>query len=304
MQLFPALNNICLSRWDHVIFRENNLQVDVLRLDLIHPVIAGNKWFKLKYYLERARQEEKSKLVSFGGAYSNHLVALAEASRLYGFSSAAFIRGEKPLALSHTLQQAMESGMELRFLSRADYRGKKNSGLAQRNEDSERDALYIPEGGAGSEGVLGASEILSIVPTGLYNYICCAVGTGTTLAGLINSSGPGQKIIGVSVLNGTRELKPLQMTWLSSPALAEKAHMIHDYHFGGYAKKSKTLFDFMNLLFSESGIPTDFVYTGKLFYSIVRVAAENFFPSGSRILVLHTGGLQGNQSLPRDLLHF
>jgi 1-aminocyclopropane-1-carboxylate deaminase len=280
------------------------LQVDVLRLDLIHPVIAGNKWFKLKYYLERARHEEKNKLVSFGGAYSNHLIALAEASRLYGFSSAAFIRGEKSRTLSHTLQQARETGMKLHFLSRANYDEKKRSVFLQRNENSDSDDLFIPEGGAGPEGVMGAAEILSIVPTGSYNYICCAVGTGTTLTGLANSSGAEQNIIGVSVLKGTKKLEPLQLTCLSSPDLAEKVYMIHEDHFGGYAKKSKILFDFMNLIFSESGIPTDFVYTGKLFYSVMRLAAKNFFPAGSRILVLHTGGLQGNQSLPPDLLHF
>jgi 1-aminocyclopropane-1-carboxylate deaminase/D-cysteine desulfhydrase-like pyridoxal-dependent ACC family enzyme len=304
MQLLPDLDKICLSNWDQAKFRQNNLHVDVLRLDLIHPVIAGNKWFKLKYYLERARREAKSKLVSFGGAYSNHLIALANVSRMYGCSSAAYIRGEEPANLSHTLQQARDIGMELHFLSRTGYQEKKNSCLLQVNENSNRDELYIPEGGAGWEGVQGAGEILSVVPTDSYDYICCAVGTGTTLIGLANSSGRDQKIIGVSVLKGTKALEPLQMTWLSNADHAEKLFMIHDDHFGGYAKKSRILFDFMNLVYSESGIPTDFVYTGKLFYSTVRLATENFFPSGSRILVLHTGGLQGNLSLPAGLLHF
>jgi 1-aminocyclopropane-1-carboxylate deaminase/D-cysteine desulfhydrase-like pyridoxal-dependent ACC family enzyme len=300
--IFPTLDTINLSHWDHVIFREHNLQVDVLRLDQLHPVVSGNKWFKLKYYLERAKHEEKSKLVSFGGAYSNHLIALAEASRWYGFSSAAFIRGEEADKLSYTLQEAREMGMELHFLSRRDYDEKKKSVFSPQYENHESRELLIPEGGAGWEGVKGAAEILSLIPAMSYAYICCAVGTGTTLTGLINHSGPKQKVIGVSVLRGTRGIEPVQHSWLLRSASLENVHMIHQDHFGGYAKKSSILFDFMNRLFSESDIPTDFVYTGKLFYSIVRLASENFFQAGSRILVLHSGGLQGNRSLAPGLL--
>jgi len=302
--VFPSLDKISLSHWDHVIFREHHLQVDVLRLDQLHPVVSGNKWFKLKYYLERAKYEGKNKLVSFGGAYSNHLIALAEASRLYGFSSAAFIRGEEPATLSHTLQEAKEMGMELHFLSRADYQEKKEMVFSKQDLIPESSELLIPEGGAGREGVQGAAEILSLIPTLSYTYICCAVGTGTTLAGLINGAGPEQKIIGVSVLKGTSDFEPLQHSWLSHSDLLENVSIIHDDHFGGYAKTSNILFEFMNQIFSESGIPTDFIYTGKLFYSIVRLAAEDYFPAGTRILVLHTGGLQGNRSLAPGLLQY
>jgi 1-aminocyclopropane-1-carboxylate deaminase len=300
--IFPALDTINLSHWDHVIFREHDLQVDVLRLDQLHPVVSGNKWFKLKYYLERAKLEEKNKLVSFGGTYSNHLIALAEASRLFGFSSAAYIRGEEPDTLSHTLLEAREMGMELRFLSRRDYDEKKKSVFSTPFKNHESRELLIPEGGAGWEGVKGASEILSLVPAMSYAYICCAVGTGTTLAGLINAAGPKQKVVGVSVLRETRGIEPVQRSWLLHSALLENVYIIHEDHFGGYAKTSRILLDFMNRLFSESGIPTDFVYTGKLFYSIVRLASENFFKAGSRILVLHSGGLQGNRSLAPGLL--
>jgi len=302
--IFPALEKINLSHWNHAAFRENDLQVDVMRLDQIHPVVSGNKWFKLKYYLERAKHEEKNRLMSFGGAYSNHLIALAEASRLYGLSSAAFIRGEEPDTLSHTLQEARAMGMELRFLSRADYEEKKKSAFFFSDVAPENSDLYIPEGGSGREGIQGAAEILSLIPTVSYAYICCAVGTGTTLAGLINSAGPEQKIIGVSVLKGTKGFEPMQAAWLSPSAVPDHIHMIHEDHFGGYAKTCRILFEFMNRIFSESGIPTDFVYTGKLFYSIVRLATENYFPAGSRILVLHSGGLQGNRSLAPGLLQF
>jgi 1-aminocyclopropane-1-carboxylate deaminase/D-cysteine desulfhydrase-like pyridoxal-dependent ACC family enzyme len=304
VQHFPVPEKINISHWDDSVFSVQDLHVDVLRLDQIHPLVSGNKWFKLKYFIARAKKEGRSKLVSFGGAWSNHLLALAEASRMQGFSSAAYIRGEEPKPLSRTLQDARDRGMELNFLSRTDYERKKKSAIHDPSGNGERDALIIPEGGAGTEGVLGASEILHLIPTKSYSHICCAVGTGVTFAGLINGSGPRQKIIGVSVLKGTRGYAPLDPRWLSSQAIPDRVTMIHEDHFGGYAKTSGQLFEFMNRVFFESGIPSDFVYTGKLFYSIVRLSTENYFPAGSRILVLHSGGLQGNRSLPPGLLHF
>jgi 1-aminocyclopropane-1-carboxylate deaminase len=310
--LLPDLQNISLDHWDNTIFRKYHLHADVLRLDKIHPEISGNKWFKLKYYFEKAVITNKNILTSFGGPYSNHLLALAVAARINGFSSVGYIRGEEPISLSHTLTAAKEYGMELRFLSRADYSRKKRSAAANTPDGSgrfiyhehERDSLLIPEGGAGFEGIRGAEEILSTVPVTDYSHICCAVGTGTTLAGIINRAGPNQQIRGVSVLKGARELEPLDMAWIKKEACLENVQMIHDGHFGGYAKYSKLLIDFMNQTFTETGIPTDFVYTAKLFHSIVTMAGRNEFPPGSRILVLHTGGLQGNRSLEPSLLQF
>jgi 1-aminocyclopropane-1-carboxylate deaminase len=300
----PDLENISLDFWDHVAFRESDLQVEVLRLDKIHPEISGNKWFKLKYYLERARQENKHKLISFGGAYSNHLLALGAAARLNGFSSIGIIRGEEPGHLSHTLLALKECGMELRFLSRAEYTLKKKSAALNEWDDTETDALVIPEGGAGMEGVRGAGEILSRLSKNNYSHICCAAGTGATLAGIINCAAPDQQILGVSVLKGTRDHKPLNPAWIKNPAGKQNLQMIHDGHFGGYAKYTKPLIDFMNRTYAESGIPTDFVYTGKLFFSVARMAALRAFPAGSRILVIHSGGLQGNHSLPPGQLQF
>ncbi len=304
VNLAPDLNNISLDPWDLNTFRENELQATVYRLDKIHPEISGNKWFKLKYYLERARKENKQKLISFGGAYSNHLIALAAAAGLNGYSSTGMIRGEEPIRLSHTLLAAKNYGMELRFLSRTAYTRKKNSVQSVEEEATDPDALLIPEGGAGAEGVRGAEEILSGIPAGGYTHICCAAGTGTMLAGLINSAGPDQKIIGVSVLKGTRDFEPLNRAWIKNQADLQRVEMIHEYHFGGYAKPEKSLIDFMNRTYQESGIPTDFVYTGKLLFAVAGMAARHAFPAGSRILVLHSGGLQGNLSLAPGLLQF
>jgi 1-aminocyclopropane-1-carboxylate deaminase len=295
----PELKNITIDRWPHPGFHRKQLVVDVLRLDKIHPEISGNKWFKLKYYLERAARENKRTLISFGGAYSNHLLALAAAARLYGFSSAAMIRGEEPATLSHTLTSAREYGMELNFLSRTEYDLQKKMPAAM------PDAFIIPEGGAGPEGIRGAEEILTAGGRlEHYTHICCATGTGTTLAGIINCTPPEIFKIGISVLKGTRNLEPLDLSWIKEAGEGKNIQIIHEDHFGGYAKYTDSLICFMNEVYRESGIPTDFVYTAKLFHSIVRMTAENAFVAGSRILVLHTGGLQGNRSLAPGQLEF
>jgi 1-aminocyclopropane-1-carboxylate deaminase len=310
--LRPDLTNISLDPWDHQIFRQNELQVDILRLDKIHPEISGNKWFKLKYYLEKAKQGNKQTLVSFGGAYSNHLLALAAMASMHNLNSIGFIRGEEPSRLSHTLIATKEYGMKLIFLPRSEFdlkkkpfsqhNGKENRG--DRNNEEQPDSIIIPEGGAGIEGISGSEEILSLVPKQRYSYICTAVGTGTTLAGLINSSGENQKIIGISVLKGTRYLEPLEIKWIKDKAMLANVLMVHEHHFGGYAKYNASLTGFMNKTYAESGIPTDFVYTGKLFFAVISLAEMKLFPPGSRILVLHTGGLQGNRSLTTGLLGF
>jgi len=308
----PDLTKISRDSWDLQVFRQNELHVDVLRLDKIHSEISGNKWFKLKYYLEKATHTNKRTLVSFGGYYSNHLLALAATAHMYGLRSIGLIRGEQPVMLSHTLIAAKEYGMKLVFLPRTVFDQKKRSEMPDSwvknftDFDAETfgDFILIPEGGAGVEGLRGAEEILSLVPQGEYSHICCAVGTGTTLAGLINSSQPDLKIIGISVLKGTRDLEPMDISWIKDRSRLSSIRMVHDYHFGGYAKHNASLTGFMNMTYAESGIPTDFVYTGKLLFAVISMAEMKLFPPGSRILVLHTGGLQGNRSLTPGLLGF
>lgn len=308
----PDLSKISRDLWDHRVFRKNELRVDLLRLDKIHSEISGNKWFKLKYYLEKARLTNKSTLVSFGGAYSNHLLAMAATAHMYGLNSIGFIRGEQPVRLSHTLIAAKEYGMKLLFLPRTVFDQKKRSDVLENwvenftdhNAETIGDFLLIPEGGAGIEGLRGSEEILSLVPQQDYTHICTAVGTGTTLAGLINSAQPDLKIIGISVLKGTRNLEPVDISWIKDRSKLASVHMVHDYHFGGYAKYNTSLTGFMNITYAESGIPTDFVYTGKLLFAVISMAEMKLFTPGSRILVLHTGGLQGNRSLTPGLIGF
>jgi 1-aminocyclopropane-1-carboxylate deaminase len=286
-------------------FAKNRLKADVLRLDKIHPEISGNKWFKLKYYLEEAGTAGKKNLISFGGAYSNHIAALACAARSRGFSSTGFIRGEKPEHLSPALFTAIKYGMELRFLSRDHYRQKSDPSFLQSLQSEYPEALIIPEGGSGGPGVRGAEEILSLLPDAeYYTHICCAAGTGTTLAGLLNASLKHQQVTGISILKGTHGIEPLNSSFIQDREKINRLRVIHDYHFGGYAKQTPALLDFMNELYSASGIPTDFVYTGKLLYAVADLALNNYFPAGSRILIIHSGGLQGNLSLAPGRLEF
>jgi len=276
--------------------------VDVLRLDLIHPVISGNKWFKLKEYLAEARLHDKKILLTFGGAYSNHIVATAAIAGLNGLKSIGIIRGEKPAILSHTLQNAINYGMEVYFISREDYRNK----IVPKHvfsQYSENDTYIIGEGGYGERGVRGAKEILQQVDTTSYSYIMDAVGTGTTISGLIKSSNPDQCIIGISVFKNNYALQVAIEKFLSTEDKARLV-LIHDYHFGGYAKYTKQLIDFMNEWYRLTGIPSDFVYTAKLFFAVKDLLEKNYFPQKTKILIIHSGGLQGNQSLPNGTLIF
>jgi 1-aminocyclopropane-1-carboxylate deaminase/D-cysteine desulfhydrase-like pyridoxal-dependent ACC family enzyme len=257
----------------------HQVQLDVLRLDKIHPVISGNKWFKLKEYLTIAITEGRRHLVTFGGAWSNHIIAAACAAQYAGLSSTGIIRGEKPPDSSFTLRGAEEYGMQLEFISRAAYRQKEEPGFLASLAGRYPDAIIIPEGGAGQPGINGSMEILRQIDSSPYSHVLCAVGTGTTYKGLVAAAAPGQKVIGISVL---------------SPP----------YHFGGYARHTPELSGFMNDWYHATGIPSDIVYTGKLFYAAMDMVRKGFFPPGSRLLLIHSGGLQGNRSLAPGVLDF
>ena len=269
---------------------EYRLTADVLRLDKIHPVISGNKWFKLKNHLHAAMKKPGQHIISFGGPWSNHIIATAFAAQQAGLRATGIIRGERPPALSDTLRAAAGYGMHLEFISREAYRAKDTPLSLQQLTEKWPDAWVIPEGGAGPLGVRGSEEILQTANTADYTHILCAIGTGTMFQGLVNAAAPGQIIIGVPVLKGMNERPPYRL--------------LPDYHFGGYARYTRELLDFMNEWYRATGIPSDFVYTGKLFYAALDSVRKNLFPPESRLLLIHSGGLQGNQSLPPGILDF
>lgn len=284
-------------------FAAAGISVDILRLDLIHPVISGNKWFKLKYHLQAAMDEGFKGLLTFGGAWSNHLVATAAAAAAASLPSIGVVRGDMPAVLSPALQDAADAGMQLVFVSRQAYADE----AALHNSMRERfpDHYLVPQGGQGGAGVRGATEILSLAP-GLqqYSHIACAAGTGTMMAGLVVASHPQQLVLGISSLKlGDMEHNSLE-TMLQAWAPQPNYRLFYQFHFGGYARKTKLLTDFMNRVWQATGVPTDIVYTGKLLFGISTLAKENYFAPQSRLLLVHSGGLQGNRSLPAGTLFY
>ena len=282
-------------------FSTQEVSVDILRLDLLHPVVSGNKWFKLQYYLQDAIATGKNTIASFGGAYSNHIAATAYAAREAGLKSIGYIRGERGVELSPTLLNAMNYGMELVFVDRTLYRKKEKNIISQNNNTN---IYWIMEGGYGMLGAKGASDILTVTDTSQYSHILCAVGTGTMMAGLIKTALPQQELIGISVLKNNPELENEVCSLLNSDENKKPFSILHGYHFGGYAKHPAALIQFMKETWQAENLPTDIVYTSKLLFAAKDLIAVDQFLPGSRVLLIHSGGLQGNQSLPFNTLPF
>lgn len=274
----------------------NHLKVDILRLDKISPIVSGNKWFKLRFHLENARLKGCKTIVTFGGAWSNHILATAAICRIEGLSAVGIIRGEKTAQLSPTLVAAEERGMRLVFISRSDYDGRNIPG-----QYNNADTYIIDEGGFGETGARGASTILAYSDPS-YTHICCAVGTGTMMVGIINACEPNQQVIGIQVLKNHPELESMIQSLVTHHS--KQWQLFRDYHFGGYAKYNADLLAFMNECYRQTNIPSDFVYTGKLFFAIKQLINTQFFPARSKLLIIHSGGIQGNQSLPAGTLIF
>lgn len=280
-------------------FSINGLETSILRLDLLHPVVSGNKWFKLKYYIEDAVKYQKISIASFGGAYSNHIVALAFACKENRLQSIGIIRGESSTPLSPTLIKAKEYGMQFHFVSRSMF----NEKDAIKKELHQPDLYWINEGGYGPLGAKGAADIMLNI-SDEFTDIICAVGTGTMIAGLIKGCKLNQNITGISVLKNNYSINNEIDRLLSDDDRSKQFSIIHDYHFGGYAKSNSFLIDFINHLWESEKIPTDIVYTGKLLYAVKELIHHSYFKPGSKLLIIHSGGLQGNLSLPKGRLVF
>ena len=277
----------------------NHIQLDVLRLDELHPIVSGNKWFKLKYYLLQAQKQNADTIASFGGPYSNHLVALAYAAKEYNLKSIGYVRSNIDEPITPTLQEAMQYGMDLKFVGRNNFQEFKKE-LIENNQANH--TYFIDEGGYGILGAQGAATILSNEKTNSYNHIICAVGTGTMMAGLIDAAKPHQHVIGIPVLKNEATIRDEIKQLI--PTNKTPFTLLHDFHLGGYAKTNQAQFDFMNLLWATEKIPTDMVYTSKLFMAVKSLIANNYFSPTAQILIIHSGGLQGNRSLPAGTLLF
>lgn len=262
----------------------------IKREDLLHPHISGNKFRKLKYNLAQAKKENQTTLLTFGGAFSNHILAVAAAGKEYGFKTIGVIRGEElqsKIDDNPTLQKARQFGMVFEFVSRESYRDKEAPGFIGQLRNKYGDFYLIPEGGTNDLAIKGCEEILTPEDAD-FDYICCAVGTGGTISGIINCSKPGQQVLGFPALKSTFLKEDICR-------FATKGNwdLVTDYHFGGYAKVSAELIGFINDFHKKNKIILDPIYTGKMVFAVIDLIGKGYFPENSRILMIHTGGLQG-----------
>jgi 1-aminocyclopropane-1-carboxylate deaminase/D-cysteine desulfhydrase-like pyridoxal-dependent ACC family enzyme len=278
---------------------EKDVTVVVKREDLLHPEISGNKFRKLKYNLIKAKTDGFSTLLTYGGAYSNHIAATAAAGHLFNFKTIGVIRGdelgddlEKTLAQNPTLKLAHTYGMRFKFVLRRDYRLKTTPAFIEKLHKEFGNFYNVPEGGTNNLAIKGCEEILKQKDSE-FDYICVAVGTGGTISGLINTATDSQRVLGFPALKGDFLRKDINN--LIKPK--DNWQLITDYHFGGYAKVSKELVTFINDFKTETGLPLDAVYTGKMFFGLSDLIARDFFKKEAKILVIHSGGLQGNSGM-------
>jgi 1-aminocyclopropane-1-carboxylate deaminase len=280
----------------HQAFKKAGVRLLVKREDQNHPFASGNKWWKLKYNIEEAKRKNKKLLLTYGGAYSNHIYATAALAREHQLKSVGIIRGEKVLPLNSTLAFAESQGMRLHFIDREMYRAKDDNNVIKHLEDQYGDFYRIPEGGTNGLALKGCVEFIQRELTKIeFNYLCLPVGTGGTIAGIICGLAGQRKILGVSVLkNGeflNDEIKKMIKDF--SGELYANWSLLTSYHHGGYAKSTKELLHFIQQMNEMYNLPLDHVYTGKLFWALVKEAEEGTFKRGSTVLALHTGGLQG-----------
>ena len=275
------------------LFEQNEVRVIVKREDLNHPFVSGNKWWKLKYNLAEAKKVSAKRILTFGGAYSNHLFATAAAAYELDLECIGIVRGEETQPLNSTLAFAREKGMQLHYVSRDWYRKKNESEFIKELRTQFGDFYLIPEGGTNDLAVKGCAEFATILEKEIdFNYLCLPVGTGGTMAGIINGSNTEKQIIGFSSLKSGDFLIDEVKAFVN---LSKTNWIINtDYHFGGYAKSTEELKIFMQEMKINFQLPLDQVYTAKMVWGVFDLIQKNYFKRGSVILLLHTGGLQAN----------
>ncbi|MEW4924397.1 pyridoxal-phosphate dependent enzyme [Algibacter sp. 2305UL17-15] len=273
-----------------VLPKEKDMELYLKREDELHAFVSGNKYRKLKYNLKEADKQGFKTLLTFGGAFSNHIAAVASAGHILGFKTIGIIRGEElhdKIETNPTLKFSRQNGMQFKFVSREDYRSKNTEHFLKTLKEEYSDFYVIPEGGTNTLAVKGCEEILTQKDAS-FDFICCPVGTGGTISGLINCSKPSQQVLGFPALKGSFLHQDI-----SKFVNKTNWDLITDYHFGGYAKIDAELINFINQFKLENKIQLDPVYTGKMLFGIFDLIEKDFFPKGSKILAIHTGGLQG-----------
>lgn len=287
------MQEVLLTSIHAPLLQKAGISLHIQREDLLHPSISGNKWYKLKYNLQQARAEGHATLLTFGGAFSNHIYATAAAGREYGFKTIGVIRGERTEPLNYTLRFAEKYGMLLHYVSRDQYRHKDHPAFIEQLQKQFGRFYLLPEGGTNMLAVKGCTEMARF--TADFDYVCTAVGTGGSLAGMAAGMKGEGKLLGFSSLKNGRYLTE-EVTRLIREFSGKPLHnfqIVDQYHFGGYAKFKHELIQFINQFARSHNILLDPVYTGKMLFGILDLARQGYFPRESRILAVHSGGLQG-----------
>jgi len=297
IQLENSFNPSILTKVEDPSLAAYAVDLWVKRDDLLHPTISGNKWRKLKYILNHALSSGSETIISMGGAYSNHLHALAYIGQRLGIKTIGYIRGEQPRPLTPTLQDMQSWGMALRFVSRAEYRqlrGLKDPhdlpGIGPRE-------YWLPEGGAVDLALQGIIELVDEITTP-YDFLCAPCGTGATLAGLIEGSAISTEILGIAALKNASFVNADVQNLLAKSK--DNWQINHDYHFGGFAKTSAKLQQFIENFTETTHIPLEPIYTGKMMFALYDLIKSHTFTPGQRIVAVHTGGLQGNRGFAKQ----
>jgi len=305
MDLLDHSPDTPLQKVDHPLFQQQGVELYIKREDLIHPLISGNKWYKLKHNLQYAKQQGFSRLVSFGGAFSNHLHALAFAGQQFGFETIGIIRGELIQPFNPTLTDAQQWGMQFEFLSRAAYRCRHDAEFVAQLVEKYEPCFVIPEGGANQWALKGCADIVAGIDQQLpeYDYLCLPCGTGATLAGVTAAASHNTKVLGFSALKGAVSLgdEISNMIFEFSPDNFTQWQLLDEFHCGGFAKLSPQLVTFMRWWQQQTGIELDPVYTGKMMMGLCELLKRDYFPAGSKIVAVHTGGMQGVRGMQEQM---
>lgn len=292
------IENIDLQKIIMPNINNDNYDISVLRIDKVHPQISGNKWFKLKYNLLEAKRLNHTKLLTFGGAYSNHIYAVAAAGKEFGFETIGIIRGEEHVPINPTLHFAKECGMKLFYLDRTTYKNRNEKYFQEEIKIKFDNPFIIPEGGTNQLALMGVEEIINFIKDD-FDFICTACGTGGTISGLISSLKGEKNILGFPALKGGAFLREVieSLVLERTNKYYNNWELITDYHFGGYARIDLDLVNFVENFQSMNNLKLDYIYTSKMFYGINKLLENEHFQKGSKLILLHTGGLQGNAGM-------
>ncbi len=283
----------------------NDVKVFMKRIDLVHPVISGNKWYKMKYNIAEMMDEGKGTLLTFGGAFSNHIHATAEAGKIFGFKTIGLLRGEEHLPLNETLQSAVANGMEIHYVDRTTFRERDSVKFLGGLKKQFGDVYILPLGGTNTIALKGCAEIVEQVEVD-YDYVCSASGSGGTFAGIVAGLNGAKKGIVFPALKGGEFLKEVisDLVFRYSGKDFQNWSINTDYHFGGFARLTKELVEFTEKFEKLNGFGLDYIYTNKMMFGIAELIKSGYFKTGETIVAIHSGGLQGNLGMQKKIKKF